>query len=90
MKGAHAKAQLWEDTDMLKRFLILLPAVLALCLAAGPREGVKRACIRDGVTHIAAHAFAYCSNLEYVEMADSVTIIGEYAFEDCTSLTDVR
>lgn len=111
---------------MLKRFLILLPAVLALCLAAGlaradsgicgdavywelddsgvltvwgsgemtshpwSRDGVKRAYIRDGVTHIAAHAFAYCSNLEYVEMADSVTIIGEYAFEDCTSLTDVR
>ena len=46
--------------------------------------------IPDGVEKIETYAFAYCSNLEKVEMADSVRSIGSRAFEGCESLKDLR
>jgi len=46
--------------------------------------------IPDGVEKIGGYAFAYCLNLEKVEMADSVRSIGERAFEGCASLKSIR
>lgn len=45
---------------------------------------VSRAVILDGITCV--DAFGGCSNLTTLGMSDSVTSIGAYAFEDCTSL----
>ena len=46
--------------------------------------------IPDNVEKIGSYAFAYCLNLKKVEMTDSVSFIGDHAFEGCESLTDIR
>lgn len=46
--------------------------------------------IPSKVTKISAGAFAFCPNLTYVIIGgDSVTIIGEQAFDSCTSLKSI-
>ena len=45
-------------------------------------ELVKKVVIKDGVTSIGREAFCTCPNLIEVEIADSVTRIGESAFEN--------
>ena len=44
--------------------------------------------IPEGVTNIPYRAFS-CSSLESITIPDSVTSIGNYAFEDCTSLESI-
>jgi hypothetical protein len=45
--------------------------------------------VPNGVTSIAAFAFAGCTSLTSVTIPNSVTSIGMYAFESCTSLFSV-
>ena len=46
-------------------------------------------CIPDGVTSIKTEAFAYCTNLESIDISDSVTSIGDRTFLNCTSLSNI-
>ena len=50
---------------------------------------INRAKVENGVTKIGNFAFAYCSNLKSVTIADSVTKIGDLAFFESENLTDV-
>ena len=52
------------------------------------RSDVKSITIESGITYIGAAMFYGCG-AESVVMADSVTAIGDYAFEYCESLTSV-
>jgi hypothetical protein len=52
------------------------------------RDGIKRAVIKDGVTHIGNWAFSDCRGLTSVTLPNSVTTIGEDAFV-YTGLTSV-
>ena len=45
--------------------------------------------VPDGVTRLAECVFYGCKNLERVEMPDTVTSIGGYAFRECGELTGV-
>lgn len=45
--------------------------------------------IGQGVTHIGDQAFAYCQNMDHIDIPDSVTSIGVHAFQDCNALTEV-
>jgi hypothetical protein len=53
------------------------------------RDGIKRAVIKDGVTHIGNAAFSYCADLTSVTLPNSVTAIGNFAFDECSGLTSV-
>lgn len=46
----------------------------------------------DGVpvTTIGEGAFAYCKFIESITIPESVTKIEDFAFEECTSLTDIN
>ena len=46
--------------------------------------------IPGSVQKIGSYAFAYCQNLERVNMTDSVTSIGDRAFEGCESLKEIH
>ena len=46
--------------------------------------------IPDGVRRIETYSLAYCRNLKALSMPDSVTFIGERAFEGCEGLESVR
>ena len=58
---------------------------------------VTKIVIEDGITSIGAHAFHYVMNglsknnlsTKTIEMADSVTSIGRFAFADCTVLESI-
>lgn len=57
------------------------------------RSGAKKVVIKSGVTSIGAWVFnpaMVISNIESVEMADTVTHIGEYAFGYCEALETVK
>ncbi len=42
--------------------------------------------VKEGTRRIEAHAFARCTNIKSIVIPDSVIIIGNQAFESCTSL----
>ena len=44
----------------------------------------------NGGSSIPSNAFIYCSKLEKVTMADSITSIGSYAFASCSNLTMLK
>ena len=50
------------------------------------RDQVRVAIVEPGVTSIGARAFMDCQNLTQVQIADSVTAIGNYAFTMCYGL----
>ncbi|MCL2086887.1 MAG: leucine-rich repeat protein [Oscillospiraceae bacterium] len=52
-------------------------------------QSIVNAVILPGVTYIGQGAFAGCSNLETVEIPDSVGGFSEWAFTDCTSLREI-
>ena len=43
----------------------------------------------DGYTKIENYAFEYCTNLNFIEIPNSVTRIGEGAFYNCSSLESI-
>ncbi|MBR2590341.1 MAG: leucine-rich repeat protein [Clostridia bacterium] len=51
-------------------------------------DAIQKVCINSGVTSIGDFAFSCLSGLEEVDIASTVTYIGESAFED-TCLTDI-
>lgn len=53
------------------------------------RESIKNVVIEDGVTTICSYAFYQCSNLTTLALGNSITSIGNYAFNDCYSLNNV-
>ena len=50
------------------------------------RQKIKTVKVLDGVTEFPAGAFDGCGSLREVEIPDTVTNIGEYAFYNCTNL----
>ena len=56
-------------------------------LSNSPVEWIE---IAQGVTEIAADAFAYCRQLQRVSIPDSVTVIRQSAFAYCISLTQIE
>ena len=53
------------------------------------KDQVKKVVIEEGITNIPIVEFRGLPNLTTVEIAGSVKVIGERAFEDCPALTDV-
>ncbi|MBO7253208.1 MAG: leucine-rich repeat protein, partial [Oscillospiraceae bacterium] len=51
---------------------------------------IKKMVITSGITEIGSCAFDYLENLTEVEMADSVTVLGEAAFRDSKNLKKVK
>ena len=51
---------------------------------------IRKVVIGAGVTSIGECVFLGCSNLEQIDIPDSVTCITRYAFEDCGNLTSVN
>jgi hypothetical protein len=45
--------------------------------------------VPSSVTAICGYAFAYCTDLECIELPASLTSIGEWAFYECTSLSSM-
>ena len=54
------------------------------------RDSIESVSIEEGVTSIAASAFANCKNLKEVTLPKGVVTIGNSAFANCASLTDVN
>ena len=52
------------------------------------RNEITGLTVTDGITAISNHAFANCSNLGSVTLPDSITSIGQYAF-NCTGITEL-
>jgi hypothetical protein len=50
------------------------------------RSGLTSVVFEEGTTAIHNHMFDGCEQLKTVEMPDTVTVIGEYAFGDCAKL----
>ena len=48
-------------------------------------QRIKHVRVKDGITKIDDDAFRSCKNLETVDMADSVTYIGDRALQNCSS-----
>lgn len=46
--------------------------------------------VADGVTEIASEAFCGCAQLKMISIPTTVSTIGDYAFANCTNLTDLR
>ena len=53
------------------------------------RKEIREVIIKSGVTQINSGAFNGCENLETVKSAETITSIGNYAFNDCKKLTDI-
>jgi len=53
------------------------------------RDQITAIVVENGVTSIFDRAFSGCYNAKTLDIADSVTYIGEGAFSSCSSLTDV-
>ena len=53
------------------------------------RSDIKRIVIEDGITHIGAQAFQYCSHVKSVSIPETVTSIGDAAFFRCSELTEI-
>ena len=51
---------------------------------------VKKIVIEEGVTSIGKYAFAWCFNLESIEMPDSLKSISLYAFEYCRKIKNMH
>lgn len=45
--------------------------------------------IPEGILSINNYAFVYCTSLTSVEISNTVTIIGQYAFRNCSNLTSI-
>lgn len=53
------------------------------------RKEIREVIVKSGVTRINSGAFNGCENLEKVKSAETITSIGDYAFNDCKKLTDI-
>ena len=51
---------------------------------------LTKATLPHTLKEIEEYAFAYCENLQKVNMAEGVEIIGESAFDGCVSLSEIR
>ena len=54
------------------------------------RNDIRRVVVETGITAIGTDAFADCTNLQTVQLPDTLQIIGENSFRNCKSLTEVR
>ncbi len=52
-------------------------------------EGDSHITLPEGITEISALAFSGCATLESIDIPGSVEYIGEYAFENCSSLKQI-
>ena len=78
-----------DDADVIIRGDYLgLPVKLIESYAFDENTLVTSVTILDGVTEIGSCAFRRCTNLKTVNMADTITVIGTYAFES-TALTEI-
>lgn len=54
------------------------------------RNDIRRVVVGTGITAIGTDAFADCTNLQTVQLPDTLQIIGENSFQNCKRLTEVR
>lgn len=85
--GMYRNPQYWEDNRYFYLGDYLLEATETYNYTGGP---IYESNIREGTTLIAGWAFYGLTNLTSVTIPDSVQYIGEDAFGNCTSLTNVR
>jgi len=57
---------------------------------AAYRTLVKRLVVQNGVTRVGSRAFQNFERMESAELADSVTSVGIWAFQNCYALRDVK
>lgn len=50
---------------------------------------IKTVIIEEGITHVGSNIFSTCSNLEKIELADSVQVVSIYAFDNIFHLQSV-
>lgn len=53
------------------------------------KQSIKHIVITDNITSIGKYDFAYCKNLETVELPDKTFVLGNAAFEGCENLVSV-
>ena len=53
------------------------------------RDGITAVRVDEGVTSVCAYAFYGCSFLTDMDLAESVEMIGPFAFKDCVGLQTV-
>lgn len=81
------KRMAYADYEAVVRELPVTKVVVSTNLADGmtieENENIKTVVIEGGVTRIPPRSFFRCSNLETVQIADSVEEIGEFSFAGC-------
>lgn len=53
------------------------------------KQQIKRLIVSEETDSVAANSFYVCSNLEWVQLPDSLLNIGSYAFANCTGLKEI-
>ena len=53
-------------------------------------NSLKSITIIEGLTALNEHAFAWCTNVETINLPNSLVVIGDYAFFDCQSLKNIK
>ena len=54
------------------------------------QNDIRRVVVGTGITAIGTDAFADCTNLQTVQLPDTLQTIGNNSFQNCKSLTEVR
>lgn len=53
------------------------------------RPGITSIIVNSGATSIGDYAFAYCGNMTYAELPDTIITIGDSSFESCGKLQNI-
>lgn len=78
--GYYNTASNWENNVL----------YLGVCLVGATVDLMGDYAIKDGTKFVLSNAFNGCNNLISITVPDSVIRLGEYAFENCTSLKAVH
>ena len=83
----------WEYDEKTKTLTISGTGDLLSYYNAGPwydyNENIEKVIIKEGITTISNHAFAFCISLEEIAFPSTLNTIEEGAFRNCSSLKTV-